>query len=223
MSYKESYTEELRGNFLKYMREAFQLLPKMEKPNILDLGCGSGPITLELANLTDGDITAIDIDQTLLDRLNERIKIRTLINRITTKRMDFLKNEFPDKYFDLIWEAGVVQIIGFKESFKACYRILKDGGYLVLGQAIKTFDKNIDKLSKSGFELIKQLNWPKGCWWTDYYEPLERKIKDIQEGKEDPHLFENIKAIESEISWVKANPDESDCAYYILQKNGEGN
>ena len=39
-------------------------------------------------------------------------------------------------------------------------------------------------LSKSGFELINQLNWPKGCWWTDYYEPLERKIRDIREGKE---------------------------------------
>ena len=49
---------------------------------------------------------------------------------------------FPDKYFDLIWEAGVVQIIGFKESFEACHRILKDGGYLVLGQAIKAIDNN---------------------------------------------------------------------------------
>ena len=220
MSYKESYAEELRGNFLKYMREAFQLLPKMEKPRILDLGCGSGQPTIELAKLTNGDIIAIDIDQALLDKLNEKIKIRNLINRITTTRMDFLKNEFPDKYFDLIWEAGVVQIIGFKESFKECHRILKDGGYLVLGQAIKTIDKHIDFLSKSGFELIKQLNWPKGCWWTDYYEPLERKIKDIREGKEDSHLFENIKAIESEISWVKANPNESDCAYYILQRKG---
>jgi len=218
MSYKESYTEELRGNFLKYMREAFQLLPKMEKPRIFDLGCGSGLPTIELANLTNGNIIAIDIDQVLLDKLDEKIKIRNLAGRIKTKRMDFLKNNFPNKYFDLVWEAGVVQIIGFKESFKACHRILKVGGYLVLGQAIKTMEKNQQLLSKCGFDLIKQFNWPKGCWWTDYYEPLERKIKDIREGKEDPNLLEDINAIEAEISWVKANPNESDCAYYILQR-----
>ena len=109
MSYKESYTQQLRANFLKYTREAFKLLPKMEKPRLLDLGCGSGLLTIELANLTNGDIIGIDIDQALLDRLNKKIKVRDLTNSITTKRIDFLKNDFPDKYFDLIWEEGVVQ------------------------------------------------------------------------------------------------------------------
>jgi ubiquinone/menaquinone biosynthesis C-methylase UbiE len=221
MSYKESYTEKLKESFIKYSKDVFALLPKMEKPRILDLGCGSGLYTIELANLTNGDIIAIDIDQALLDRLNKRIHVRSLTNRIKTKRMDFLKNHFPDKHFDLIWEAGVVQIIGFKESFEECHRILKVGGYLVLGQAIKTMEKNHELISNCGFDLIKQLNWPEGCWWTDYYEPLERKIKDIREGKEDSNLFENIKAIEAEIEWVKANPNESDCAHYILQKKEE--
>jgi cyclopropane fatty-acyl-phospholipid synthase-like methyltransferase len=221
MSYKESYTEKLKVNFLNYSRDVFSFLPKMEKPRILDLGCGSGLYTIELANLTNGDIIAIDIDQALLDRINKRIQGRNLTSRITTKRMDFLKNDFPDKYFDLIWEAGVVQIIGFKESFEACHRILKAGGYLVLGQAIKAIDKKHKLITNCGFDLIKQLNWPEGCWWTDYYEPLERKIKDIREGKEDSNLFENIKAIEAEIKWVKANPNDSDCAHYILQKKGD--
>ncbi len=221
MSYKESYTEQLRANFLKYARDAFKFLPKMKKPRLLELGCGSGLLTIELAKLTNGDIIAIDIDQVLLDRLIKKIKVRNLTNRITTQRMDLLKNYFPDKYFDLIWEAGVVHIIGFKKSFEACHRILKDGGYLVLGEAIKTMDKNQDLITKCGFDLIKQLNWPEGCWWTDYYEPLERKIKQIREKKEDSDIFENISAIEAEIKWVKANPNDSDCAYYILQKKGD--
>ena len=66
MSYKESYTEELKVNFLKYSREVFPFLPKMEKPRILDLGCGSGSYTIELASLTNGDIIAIDIDHTVV-------------------------------------------------------------------------------------------------------------------------------------------------------------
>jgi len=221
VSYKEAYTQHLRANFLKYTRKAFQLLPKMEKPRLLDLGCGSGLLTTELANLTDGNIIAIDIDQALLDQLSKKIKARNLTNRITTKRMDLLENDFHDNYFDLIWEEGVVQIIGFKESFEACHRILKVGGYLVLGQAIKTMDKNQGLITKYGFDLIKRLNWSEGCWWTDYYKPLERKIKEIREEKENSKIFENIRAIEAEIRMVKTNPNDSDCAHYILQKKGD--
>lgn len=218
MSYKEPYAEQLRANFLKYSREAFQLLPRIENPKILDLGCGSGQLTIELTDLTEGEIIAIDIDKELLDRLKNKIKLNSLENRITTIKLDLLKNDFPDNYFDIIWEAGVVQIIGFKKSFIACNRILKDGGYLVLGQAIKTMDKNQDLIAKCGFEFITQLNWPKGCWWTDYYEPLERKIKEIREDSKVSTIFENISAIEAEINWIKRNPDESDCAHYILRK-----
>ena len=217
MSYKEPYTELLRINFLKYMRKAFQFLPEMKNPKILDLGCGSGLISLELAKLTDGIIHAIDIDPTLLDKLNEKVKKRNLLQKFRIQRINFLKNNFPNDYFDLIWEEGVVHIIGFKKSFKECNRILKRGGFLVLGQSIKLMEKNEALINECGYELIKQLNWSKGCWWNEFYGPLEIMIKEIHEGKK-PNIFENISIIEDEISWVKNHPDDSDCAHYILRK-----
>ena len=217
MSYRELYTEHLRVNFLKYTREAFRFLPEMKKPKILDIGCGSGILSIELARLTDGNIYAIDVDQSLLDRFRGVINKENLANRITLKRMDLIKNNFPDNYFDLIWEEGVVHIIGFKKSFTACHRILKQGGYLVLGQAIKLMEKNQAIVSDCGYELIKQINWPKGCWWYEFYEPLEIIIKEIYEGKRS-NKFENISIIEEEIKWAKSNPNETDCAHYILQK-----
>jgi len=218
MSYKESYTESLRLNFLRYAREAFRCLPKMDNPRILELGCGSGLVTIELSKLTDGKIIAIDIDQTLLDRLHKKIETENLKNRITVKKMDFLKHNFPENDFDIIWEQGVVHIIGFKKSFVECHRILKHRGYFVLGQSIKAMNKNLDLINKCGFQLIHQLNWPEGCWWTDYYEPLERKIGEIREGKENPGIFEDISTIETEIRMVKANLNDTNCAHYILQK-----
>jgi ubiquinone/menaquinone biosynthesis C-methylase UbiE len=212
MSYKEPYTENLRKNFLKHIREAFKLLPEMEKPKVLDLGCGSGLISIELASLTDGEIIGIDIDEVLLERFNKKLKLKRLANRISIKNMDLLKNDFPDNFFDLIWEEGVVHIIGIKKSIRACHRILKNGGYLVLGQVISVMNKNQDLIVKSGFELIHQLKWPEGCWWIEFYEPLEKEIK------ENPELFKDIEIIKEEIKWVKANPDASDCAHYILKK-----
>ena len=218
MSYKEPYIQQLRLDFLKYTREAFKALTKLDTPRVLELGCGFGSVSIELTKLTNGTIIGIDIDQTLLDQFDKRIKERNLKDRIMTKKMDLLKNDFPDNYFDLIWEEGVVQIIGFKQSFKACHRILKRGGYFVLGQSIKNLHSNLSLIEKYGFELKKKLEWPKSCWWNDFYKSIEKTIQEIREGKGDPNVFENISIVESELRMVKANPSDFDCAHYILQK-----
>ena len=58
----------------KYTRRAFRMLPKLEKPRILDIGCGSGVPTIELAKLSGGEIVGIDINQALLDVLDRKVK-----------------------------------------------------------------------------------------------------------------------------------------------------
>ena len=57
----------------EYTRQALQMLPALCQPNILDIGCGSGAQTLELARLTDGHITAIDTHQPFLARLQTQV------------------------------------------------------------------------------------------------------------------------------------------------------
>jgi ubiquinone/menaquinone biosynthesis C-methylase UbiE len=41
--------ESIRKRLLKYTRRAFRMLPEMGGPRMLDIGCGSGVPTLELA------------------------------------------------------------------------------------------------------------------------------------------------------------------------------
>ena len=71
----ENYAEQLRKTFLKYTRKAFETLPKLDEPRILDIGCGSGIPTLELAGLSNVEIIGIDIDQSALDELDKKIII----------------------------------------------------------------------------------------------------------------------------------------------------
>jgi len=84
-----------RERFIKYTRKAFQLLPKLEKPRILDIGCGSGLPTIELAKLNDGEIIGIDIDQSLLDKLNRKIEEEGFSSRVKTLNCSVLEMDFP--------------------------------------------------------------------------------------------------------------------------------
>jgi len=72
----------VRKRLLKYTRKAFRLLPQLDKPCILDAGCGSGVPTMELARLTNGEITGLDINQELLDLLTKKIEKAGLSARV---------------------------------------------------------------------------------------------------------------------------------------------
>ncbi len=98
----EINTDQFRKNFNKYTRKAFQMLPELEKPRILDIGCGSGVPTIELAKLSNGEIIGIDINQSLLDQLNRKIEEKGVSNRMKTIKCSLFEIDFPDERFDII-------------------------------------------------------------------------------------------------------------------------
>jgi ubiquinone/menaquinone biosynthesis C-methylase UbiE len=111
---KELNLEKLREVFLKYTRKAFEMLPKMKNPRILDIGCGTGVPTLELAKLSNGEIIGIDLDQTALNKFNSKIDKQGLTNRIKTKKLSLYNTSFSDEYFDILWDEGVLHILNIK-------------------------------------------------------------------------------------------------------------
>ena len=89
--------EELRNYFLQYTKKAYQLLPKMNKPRILDIGCGSGIPTIELAKLSEGEIIGIDIDQDALNKLNEKASKLGLSDRVKVEECSLFRFIFQLK------------------------------------------------------------------------------------------------------------------------------
>jgi len=215
---KELDAEGLRSVFLKYTREAFKSIPKIDKPRILDIGCGSGMPTLELAKLSNGEITGIDIDQDALNKLNQKIKQEGLSDRVKIYNCSIYNTHFADEMFDILWEEGVIHLVDFKKAMTECNRILKIKGYMITGEANNWVDKKLEQYPKYGFKIVKQIPWGEECWWKEYYAPLEEKINILREKYNNVDKIEEIKRHLREIELVKKNPTGFDCTTYVMQK-----
>jgi len=211
--------DHFRERLNKYTRKAFQMLPKLERPKILDIGCGSGVPTIELAKLSDGEIIGIDINQSLLNNLNRKIEDEGFSDRVKTMKCSLFVIDLPDESFDIIWAEGSIWIIGFEKGLKEWRRLLKSNGFLVVHDEIKTVSNELKKISSCGYKLIDHFSLPEDAHWTEYYRPLEIRIKELRKKyNNDPEALKILKQHQNEIDMVKTNPKDYTSAFYLMQK-----
>jgi ubiquinone/menaquinone biosynthesis C-methylase UbiE len=218
---KEINYQNLRENFLKYTRKAFDLLPERAKykPRILDIGCGSGIPSIEIAKLSNGEVIGIDIDQEALDELNDKAKNLGISDRVKGINCSMLEITFEDESFDIIWAEGAIAPIGFKRALKEWRRLLKGNGFMVLHDDLGGKTNKLKVIPKSGYELVYEFQLPDDAWWIDHYKPLVKRIKELRtKYKDDPEFFEAIKKFQNEIEEYKKNPSAFRSIYFILQK-----
>jgi ubiquinone/menaquinone biosynthesis C-methylase UbiE len=209
-----------RARFSKYTRRAFRILPELEKPRILDVGCGSGVPTLELAKLSDGEIMGIDIDQSLLDTLNRKIEKEGFSNRVKTEKCSLFELDFPDESFDIVWAEGVISIIGFERGLSEWRRLLRANGFLVVHDDIRNISYKLEKISSCGYRLVRYFSLPEKAWWKEYYKPLEIRIKELYtKYKNNADAPEILEKHQKEIDMVKRNPEEHKSAFFVMQKS----
>jgi ubiquinone/menaquinone biosynthesis C-methylase UbiE len=211
--------DSFRACFNKYTRKAFRTLPKVENSRILDIGCGSGVPTMELARLCNGEIIGIDIDQDLLDRLSRKIEQEGLTNRVKAIKCSLLDIKFPDNSFDIIWAEGSITTLGVERSLRGWIRLLKPKGFLVIHDEIKHFFKKRYKVASCGYKLIEHFSLPEEAWWEEYYSPLEIRIKELyKKYSNDPDALDVLKIHQTEIDMVKASPKSFQSVFCIMQK-----
>jgi len=185
--------DHIRENLNKYTRKAFKMLPKCKSPHILDVGCGSGVPTIELAKISDGHIIGIDIDVTSMD--------------------------FPEESFDIIWAEGSIFAIGFENSLKMWYRFLKPNGFLVIHDENKDKTKKLGLIPKYGYTFIAQFEISDNLWWLEYYTPLELLIQGFRHKyPNDSELINELNKDRIEIDECKSNSIETSSFFVIMQK-----
>lgn len=137
----------LRANIQK--RYELKILRKMSSiKNIdiaLEIGCGNGNGT-RLINkyFTPKKIIAIDLDEKMIDVAQKRNKGSNFVFEV----MDASKLDFPDNYFDTIFDFGIIHhISNWKDCIKELRRVLKPNGEIILEEvSIETFTLGIGKL-----------------------------------------------------------------------------
>ena len=82
-------------------RKAFNAInadSTLSKPlNILDVGCGTGIHTIQLAKLVDGKITALDNHQAFLDTFQNHLNANRLLNKVDCVKGDMKAMQFVQK------------------------------------------------------------------------------------------------------------------------------
>jgi ubiquinone/menaquinone biosynthesis C-methylase UbiE len=95
-------TDVIRKNLLKYTSIAFSFLPEMDKPAILDAGCGTGVPTIYLAQISKGNIVGVDIDSEALKKLDTKIRETHLHSQVTTVNSPIERMPFEKRTFDIV-------------------------------------------------------------------------------------------------------------------------
>jgi len=101
---------------------------------VLDIGCGTGLLSLKFLEKADCLIYGIDSSPEMLEIFKNKIDKLNLSERISCKLEDAENLDFEKKFFDVI--ASTVTLHHVKNKYpviKKIYELLKSGGKFILG------------------------------------------------------------------------------------------
>ncbi|MGD6851036.1 MAG: class I SAM-dependent methyltransferase [Candidatus Bathyarchaeia archaeon] len=227
-------------------QRAFKTLKNLPtKPRILDIGCGPGMQTIELAKLSSGQIEAVDNHQPFLDQLNSSAKKEGLSDKIKTVKGDMFYLKYEKDSFDIVWCEGAIFIIGFEKGLCEWRPLLKNGGYMVVselsffredlpqelavymkemyagleGSEARSVEANLETAKEISFKVVDSFALPKSGWWDNYYLPIEAKLPQLKaKHKDEPEAMQYLAGEEREIEMYRKYSDYYGYAFYVLQK-----
>ncbi len=210
----------LRGNFNRFTRRAFQMLPRLDRPRILDIGCGTGVPALELARLSDGEIFGIDIDEAALEGFSRKIADAGLQDRAKAVKCSLFDIEFPDESFDIVWAEGVIAIIGFDKGLREWRRLIKPHGYLGIHDNVDDIQRKTEAIPAHGYAIINTFAVPKDTWWDEHYCLLEKRIQKLRNKyRENADVLALLNKEQNEVEMFKNEPRYHGSIFYVIQKS----
>ena len=176
---------------------------KLANTTVLDIGCGSGGITVSLINdYGVQKVIGIDVETDVCNAALERIKMLGLQSYIDIHRVETGPFLFEDASFDIVFSKDSIVHIEQKETLsKEIFRVLKNGGYFLasdwlrshdgepspemlhylkledLGFDMASPDRYKRALEQAGFENINLLN--RNRWYTNQAKQEVLKLSKL--------------------------------------------
>jgi ubiquinone/menaquinone biosynthesis C-methylase UbiE len=222
-------------------RKAFRMVEGLpQKPEILDVGCGTGKQTLDLASLTPGRITAVDNHEPFLERIRENALKSDLSAEVCPVLGDMARLDFPPASFDLIWCEAAAYIIGFRKALEDWKPLLRKGGSVVVSDlvwfrkdppreasefwweeypAMRYFEDHFEAVKETGYDLTGYFRLPDRSWWTDYYGPMEEKIsRERKDQTDDSDRREFFRSLEAELDMHRKYREYYGYMFFVMRK-----
>ncbi len=178
---------------------ALNLIPPLARRHrILDIGCGSGAQTIDLARATEAQIVAVDNHPPFVAQLARRAAELGFGERIRAEVDDMTDLRFPDGSFDVVWSEGSIFVVGFVGGLAKWKRLLAPGGHMVVsdlcwlrdnppaelrdffaaeGADVGTVADRRRAIDAAGYQLIGDFVLPDIGWWENYYVPLADSLE----------------------------------------------
>jgi SAM-dependent methyltransferase len=221
-------------------RKAFSYLQTLLKDaKILDIGCGSGTQTRELAELTSGKITAVDNYRPFLDTLIIRAQKDGLSERIRPLYASMDSLPFEKEQFDLIWSEGAIFIMGFEKGLRAWKPLVRKGGFIVVSDAVRfeadppvelmqywekrgysllSEQERVEQINSEGLRLIAMYRLPEAGWWENYYVPMLARVTDLRKTYgNDPTLAAVLDSFELEVEMYRNYSKYHGYTFFVMQ------
>lgn len=225
-----------RNSTAKAFTRLVDLPPNMK---ILDIGCGTGSQTMDLAQLSHGDIVAVDNHQPFIDTLNQKAFSEGLSSRVKGLNGDMFSLDFEKQVFDLIWAEGSVYIVGLETGLLQWKKFLKTGGYLVVSHInwikdnppqevvdfwmqeypdIAPVRESEKVIVNCGYKLLDKFVLPEIDWLEPFYNPLEKRLVMLREKyKNDDRFLAFVEATQHEVDMYKKYSDYYSYVFYVMQ------
>lgn len=192
---------------------------------VMDLGCGNGAQTIQLATHINGTVLAVDNHKPYMDELQRRAEKKGVSDKITLYLKDMRDLGLTGGSFDLIWAEGALFITGFREGLTMYHSFLVKEGLLAASElawlrpdppaeclqymnsqypAMVDIDTNLCIIASCGFKIIGHFPLPESAWWEPFYNPLENRLRLFRKKyTADPEKSGLIDSVQMEIDMYR--------------------